>query len=247
MAVAVTERVRWSLRPPLWALLATVAGCALTASLGVWQLQRGHAKQALQARYLGAAVQAPLALGAATTPASGVQRATVQGRYEPQRALLLDNQTRQRQPGYEVWTPLRLRDGALLIVNRGWIAATGTREAPPQLPVPAGELRVQGLWRALPRPGLQLDAASCTPATDFPQLVNYPSAAELACLYGEPVLDGVLLLDPAEPGGYRREWDRVSEFPPEKHYGYAVQWFALAVTLLAIFLKLNLKRQTPSP
>lgn len=233
---------RWQLRPSLWVVLATVAGCALTSALGVWQLQRGQAKEGLQSRYLDAATQAPMQLEARTPAADGVNRATAVGRYEAGRTLLLDNQTRQRRPGYEVWTPLRLRDGALLIVNRGWIAGGGVREALPALPALDGERTLQGLWRALPRPGLRIDDASCAQATVFPALVNYPTAAELACLLGEPVLDGVLLLDPDEPGGYRREWDRVAEFPPEKHYGYAVQWFALALTLLVIFLKLNLKR-----
>lgn len=234
----------WSLRPPLWAVLGTVAGCALTAALGVWQLQRGYAKEALQARYLDAAVQPSLALDARTPPAAGVSRAVATGRYQAARALLLDNQTRQRRPGYEVWTPLRLHDGALLIVNRGWVPGGGTRAALPVLPATDGEVHVSGLWRALPRPGMRLEGGACARTQTFPQLVNYPTAAELACLLGEPVLDGVLLLDPAEPGGYVREWDRVAEFPPAKHYGYAAQWFAFCATLLAIFLKLNLKRDS---
>jgi len=44
-----------------------------------------------------------------------------------------------------------------------------------------------------------------------------------------------VLLDPAAPDGYRRNW-RPSDFGPERHIGYAFQWFALAVTLVILYL-----------
>lgn len=234
---------RWQLQPSMWVVLATLGACALTASLGIWQLQRGHAKQALQDRYDVAAAQATLQLNAeAQSRAGEVQRAQASGRYWAERQLLLDNQTHQRQPGYDVWTPLRLHGGGVLIVNRGWVPARGARGEVPQLAVPSGEVVVRGLWRALPQPGLRMKSTACTQAAQFPATVNYPTAAELACTLGLQVADGVLLLDADADGGYIREWAQVSEFPPERHYGYAAQWFALALTVLVLFLKLNLKR-----
>lgn len=236
-------QARWQFRPSWWAVLGTVAGCALTLSLGVWQLQRGLAKQALQTRYDSAAAQPALQLNADTpAPRGDVQRAQAVGHYWAERQLLLDNQTHQRQPGYDVWTPLRLHNGGVLIVNRGWIAARGARGEVPPLPVPEGEIRVSGLWRALPQPGLRVAADDCAPPAQFPATVNYPTAQDLACALGLHVADGVLLLDADAPGGYVREWQQVSEFPPERHFGYAAQWFAFALTLLALFIKLNLTK-----
>jgi surfeit locus 1 family protein len=49
------------------------------------------------------------------------------------------------------------------------------------------------------------------------------------------------LLDPAEPDGYARHWAPPG-FPPIRHIGYAVQWFALAAALLVIYLIMNIKR-----
>lgn len=235
---------RWQFQPRWWAVLGTMAGCALTISLGVWQLHRGQDKQALQDRYDAVGGQAEANLSADNAARKGeVQRAMAQGRYLEDRQLLLDNQTREREPGYEVWTPLRLHNGGLVIVNRGWFAGGGDRNWIPGLPAPQGDLDVHGLWRTLPEPGMRVKSGACSKALKFPVLVNYPTAAEIACLLGEPVADGVLLLDPQAPGGYVREWRTVSEFPPQRHYAYAAQWFAFAATLLFFFIKLNLKKQ----
>ena len=55
----------------------------------------------------------------------------------------------------------------------------------------------------------------------------------------------MLLLAPEASDGYLRDWSQDDRrFPPQRHYGYAAQWFAFAATLLAIFLKLNLKRRS---
>lgn len=238
-----------SFRPPLWAVLGTIAGCALTAYLGLWQLHRGQAKQALDRQYAAAALQPPLPLNSAAAPPATLAavRVSVDGRYLADRQLLLDDQVRGETPGYDVWTPLRLADGRLLIVNRGWIPPGASRSELPPLPAPAGTVSLNGLWRSLPEPGIRLGPAcdpAQAPAPQWPRTVLYPNVADLACLYGEPVLAGELLLAPEADGGFVREWKVSSNgFPPARHYAYAAQWFAFALTLLALFLKLNLKRK----
>lgn len=241
----------WSFRPSAWSVFGAVAGCALTVYLGTWQIHRGLQKQALERQYTAAAQQPPLELKAAAVPQPGLAavHVTLHGRYLAGRQLLLDDQANGEQSGYHVWTPLRLDDGALVIVNRGWVPHGEDRRHLPAVPAPDGERSLGGLWRSLPEPGLHL-AAGCDPAhpsTEWPRLVLYPTAADLACFYGEPLLAGEVLLAPAEPDGYLRQW-RISNagFPPSRHYAYAAQWFALALTLLVLFLKLNLKRQ-PDP
>ncbi|HVT35427.1 MAG TPA: SURF1 family protein [Nevskiaceae bacterium] len=226
-------------RPPLWAIAATAAGCALFAALGTWQLHRGQAKQALIDQY-AAAPAAPLELRGDSAARDGeLPEAAARGTYLPVRQLLLDNQSHDHQPGYHVWTPLRLERGGLLLVNRGWIPLAAARQP---LPAPEGAQAVRGRWRSLPRAGMQLEQGACVPAHPG-QVVNYPDATQLACLLGEPVAAGELLLDAAAPGGYVRDWHAAfDEFPPQRHYAYAAQWFAFAATALAVFIRLNLKR-----
>ena len=51
----------------------------------------------------------------------------------------------------------------------------------------------------------------------------------------------VLLLDKDQPGGFVREWNPVV-VGPERHVGYAVQWFALAAALVILYVWVNLNR-----
>ncbi|MGH8516591.1 MAG: SURF1 family protein, partial [Panacagrimonas sp.] len=123
-------------RPPLWAVLLTVALTALFVSLGSWQLDRAHQKEALQAAFDGAADLPPLGIRG-DTPAPPDERSTrrgsARGAFDPSRQILLDNQPREHVPGYRVWTPLRLSDGAWLIVDRGWVAADPDRRRLPAI------------------------------------------------------------------------------------------------------------------
>ncbi|MES2489230.1 MAG: SURF1 family protein [Pseudomonadota bacterium] len=233
---------RWQFRPPLWAVLGMVPALALLVSLGTWQLHRGQDRAAMLAQYASAGEQAAVAFDPHQPATKQPVHVQLRGHFEDQRQLLLDNQSNQKRPGYEVLTPLRLADGTLLLVNRGWIPQSGTRDQPPSPTAPQGEQLITGYWHALPEPGMRLGQPACEKATRFPQIVNYPNVAELRCTLGEQVLNGDVLLDANVEGGFVREWNFDNGFPPSRHYGYAAQWYALALTLIAFFIKLNLKR-----
>jgi len=239
----------WSFRPSKWSVAGAVAGCVLTVYLGIWQLHRGAEKKALDQQYAAAALLPPVELQAAAAPLAGLAASavTVHGEYLADRQLLLDDQVQNEMPGYNVWTPLRLAGGGLVIVNRGWVPHGANRQTLPPLPVSAGPVSLHGLWRSLPEPGVRLGNSGCAPGhvpAVWPRIVLYPTAADLQCFYGEPLMPGEVLLAPDAPDGYVREW-RVSSlgFPPARHYAYAAQWFAFALTLLVLFFKLNLKRK----
>lgn len=233
-------------RAPAWAWLLTGAAVVAFAGLGQWQLGRGLQKQALLESLQDRAA-VPDIVSALHVPPQGleVRRAVAQGEYLSDRQLLLDAQSNQHRPGYRVWTPLLLPDGVtVLLVDRGWIAQDrsgfdGT--------APTGPVSLTGAWRSLPRPGMRLEGTvNCPPgkttAADFPAVVLYPTTDELECLLDRPVIGGLLLLDPEIPGGFVREWADLG-FPPSRHYGYAVQWFGLAVAALVIFVAVNRKRR----
>jgi surfeit locus 1 family protein len=245
----VRDRLRGTMsyrfRPPLWAWLALVPALALLIALGSWQMQRGIYKTRLQAVMDASIARPAQPLTGATAAASESEapHLLAHGRYLGERQLLLDNQGNEGRPGYHVWTPLRLDDGALLIVDRGWVAQDGDRSRLPEIAVDGSARDVAGLWRPLPQPGMRLAADACA-GKSWPRVVQYPDADDLRCLYadlGAP-LSGLLLLDPAAADGYVRDWRVNASVPPQRHYAYAAQWYAFAATLLFLFVKLNLRR-----
>ncbi|MCI0748953.1 MAG: SURF1 family protein [Nevskiales bacterium] len=233
-------------RAPVWAWGLTVAGVALFATLGHWQWGKGVNRQEWLAQFQ-ADGGAGVTLTRNTLAVQQLQllRASATGVYWTDRQLLQDGQSREGRPGFHVWTPLRLRDGALLLVNRGWMAQPQNLKRLPQPPVPEGEVRIVGWWRSLPEPAIRVGEDDCRNTQSFPVVVVYPRQEQIQCLMGESVLPGLLLLDAREPDGFVREWS-AGGLPPERHFGYAVTWYALAVTAVILFASLNWKRRDQS-
>jgi cytochrome oxidase assembly protein ShyY1 len=230
-------------RAPPWAWLLAAAAIALFGALGHWQLSKGLKKQAMLDALRDRAAEPELVSAANVPPqALEVRRAQARGTYLAYRQLLLDGQSNQHRPGYRVWTPLRLADSAtVLMVDRGWIPQD---RAGFDNTAPAGTVVLTGAWRSLPEPGMRLEGTvNCPAQRQFPAVVLYPTPADLKCLLGQPVVGGLLLLDAEIPDGFVREWTDFG-VPPTRHYGYAVQWFALALATAVIFFLVNRKRRT---
>ena len=77
------------------------------------------------------------------------------GSYRPDLDVVVRYQTRDGASGVDVVTPLQVDGGALLLVNRGWLATENAGDASPDVPAPPdGEVTVEGWVRAdLPRNG----------------------------------------------------------------------------------------------
>ena len=70
--------------------------------------------------------------------------------------------------------------------------------------------------------------------------------AELAAALGRELAPRQVLLDPAVPDGYVRDWV-VPGTTPDRHLGYAVQWFAFAALAVAIWFVLSFRKSGESP
>lgn len=234
---------------PLWAGWGLALGvAAVCASLGSWQLKRMHAKQDLleaSARVLDERHARPLALAADPARAREYDWAAGYGRFADLPAVVLDNQNRASQPGiraYRVFLPEG--EGAVpLLVELGWLPLPGDRSMPP-IPLPAeGTLEVSGLLLPPPSRGLAAPAVQREP--DGTALVVALDPAVVAQALGQPSLaPRVLRLDPSMAIGYARDLELLpNTLPPDRHLGYAVQWFALAAAVLVIALVLTLRRR----
>lgn len=232
--------------------LATFALLPVFIALGRWQWHRAEYKQQLEAQFVANAAQR-VALGARSTSALPRFAAVeVRGTWDHERQFLLDNRTRDGRAGYDVLTPLRLEDGRWLIVDRGWLPASGYRERLPD--VGASLAQVVGAVNVTGRldewPAAALESGRAAPATTgaWPRVTSYPHAEEIARVLATtseatPRVEArVLLLDDAAPHGYLRKW-RPFVKGPEQNWSYAVQWWSFAVLLWVLYILLNTKKR----
>lgn len=233
--------VRYRFKPRLVTTLAAGAGIALTLALANWQLGRAHEKEALAARLAALARDPAVTLSADAIRAEDLEwrRVTVRGRFEPKYSVFIDNRVRRGVAGYHVMMPLAIGGGSrYVLVNRGWIAGTGDRARLPEVRTPDGPVEITGLAVTPSRRFLELSSRAAQAEGRVWQnltLERYRTAYPIAL---QPI---VIQQDSPLDDGLVREWD-----PPdlgvERHYGYAFQWLALALTILAIYLVLHVRR-----
>lgn len=232
---------RYDFHPPVWATLACVIVCALLASLGVWQLHRAAYKRVLYDAY-AARAQAPAELldGSAEADPARYRHVRLTGTFDRAHQFLLDNRIHASIPGYDVLTPMHLDgSGPAVLVNRGWVPLGARRDTLPAVPVPAGRFQLTGIVD-LPERSLLLGPAGYR-GGGWPRVVESVEIAPMERLLGYRLEPYVVLMDPAAPHGFVREWRPNPGFGPQRHLGYAFQWFALAVTLFVIYVVANSK------
>jgi surfeit locus 1 family protein len=223
--------------------VAALLACAVFASLGHWQLGRMQQKQAMlddARRTLDARRARPLSSAVDATRARGYDWAAGEGRFAPAPAVLLDNQSRERRPGVRAYRLFVPDAGAPLLVELGWLPLDGDRRMPDVAAI-EGARRIAGLLMPPPASGIGETASALQP--DGTIVATSLAAPDLPRRLGVRALPPrVLRLDPASPLGYVRDLDILpNTLPPERHLGYAVQWFALAAAVLATAILLTVR------
>ncbi len=217
--------------------LVTLALLALLVNLGLWQLERAEHKRAMLSAHDTRTALPSVAFGhlEASDPQNRYRHIYARGVYDNRQQILLDNQVNQGQPGYHVYTPF-LPDGSdvAILVNRGWVPWGETRTRLPDISLESTTVTLNGRIDQPANPGIRLGDALAQP--DWPKVMPYIDYGPLSERLGYPLKSAVILLDPDQPQGFRREWQLdFAGFGPERHVGYAVQWFALSATLLVLY------------
>lgn len=232
-------------RTLLWILpgLLLAAGFSL---LGRWQLGRAVQKEAiLQASAQVLAERLPQALAKASTQDDeALAWAEGAGRFASAPVLLLDNQRRGEAVGVRVYRVFQPDHGASLLVDMGWLPLPPNRQMP-LIPTPdAQPVTLRGLLAPPPATGIAMGADHSVLDTRRWLLTRIDRAA-LATALGQPLATRVLRLDPDLAIGYARDLDVLSNtLTPDKHRGYALQWFGLAVASVVTTFLLAFRGRT---
>jgi surfeit locus 1 family protein len=233
---------------PAWVLTVLVAALAIAfVALGRWQWRRAEASAAQREAFARGADAVQVLGSARLADVARFRRISMSGRYRPERQFLLDNRTHGGSAGYEVLTPLELADGRTVLIDRGWVAFTGSRARLPDIAFgPPALVTVVGRVSELPSAGLAYGRAPPALEGDWPRLTSYPRMPELAAAFGRALEQRIVLLDAAQPYGYLREWQPPG-LPPERHRAYAIQWWLFAAVLVAIWAMMRARRTRPKP
>jgi surfeit locus 1 family protein len=243
-----------SRRRTIVALVAAVGAAALALSLGNWQLRRAQEKLALQASWDLAEQRSPQAVTAADIAAVGrhlPSRVRMSGRFIHEHEVWLDNRQMDGQAGFFLITPLRLVDGAVVLVNRGFVRRDPherTRLAP--VDRTPEYVNVEGIAVAEPPRVLQLGENA--PAIKGKPVIwqNFDFEKFEG---GSGLRVGRWVVQQTNSGndGLLRNWPRLSA-GVDMHRGYALQWFALAALIVALTLAFGYRalrrwREIPEP
>lgn len=221
------------MRRYLFPLLLGVVGVSILMSLGVWQMRRMEEKRVYLADMEARIAAAPIALPDQPEEERDKFRAVaVEGRFTGEFVEVLAGQ-RGASPGVLVIEAFELPGGRRILVQRGFI-----EDDRRDVPRPAMAARVEGNlhWPQ--------DADSFTPppdektglwfARDVPAMAAKLHTEATLIVAAKPVGDGITPV-PVDTSAI-----------PNNHWGYAIQWFLLAVTWagMTAFLLWRIRRRT---
>ena len=219
------------------AVVGLCLACSLLIHLGLWQLERASEKRELIKLRLDREAEPTIRLeGDAEDLASlEYRKVSVAGVYDSEHQFLLDNQVVSGRAGVHVLTPLRIQGKhQAVLVNRGWIPLTADRRIDTDISVNSSVVEIFGTVNHFPGVGYTIDGAEI-PASGWPSLVEVIDTNVLSKTLGYPIYRYQVLLAKDSGLGFTRAWPKVYAMNPERHTAYAIQWFALASTLVAVY------------
>jgi cytochrome oxidase assembly protein ShyY1 len=216
--------------------------------LGFWQLLREQEKLNLQAIY-NERQAAPAIEISAVNWADDLQYLSVQlsGEFDNEHNFLLDNKINAGRVGFEVISPFRSNDGERIFINRGWVPQGKYRTDIPLVDRIEGQVELKAtVYVPL---GEQVLLGEDALSQSWPRLIQSLDpqylSEQLKQAEDETLFPYSVRLLENMPGVLVRNWPVIST-KPEKHKGYAVQWFLMASVLLGLYLYVSTKPELES-
>ncbi|MCQ8848623.1 SURF1 family protein [Alteromonas stellipolaris] len=214
----------------LIAIVITSLSVMAMCGLGFWQLDRMAQKQQRIASITEKQGKESLSLiDALSMKAPEDRTVSFEGTPNGDKVLLLDNQIHEQRVGYDVLAPVQTNAGWVL-VNYGWLPAPDLSRSLPAVTISHHSQQFEGV---VSQPSHNpLVNETLTSASRFPARIQQISISTASELLSLNLLPYVVVLT-AKNDLFVRRYNRVV-MPPEKHLGYAIQWFGLAIAAALI-------------
>jgi surfeit locus 1 family protein len=225
------------------ATIFALAGIAILAGLGIWQVDRKAAKELLIGKTTARLAAAPINLPSRDQwdrldqATDEFRRVSFPAEILNDKEALVYNAGSALRPdvtgqGYWVFAPARLPGGSIVVVNRGFVPTDRKDSSSRPQGAPAGLVDVVGVMRWPELRGL------FTPADEPNNNVWYLRDHRLmaqARAWGAVAPFYVDQEEPLPPGGLPRA-GRLTVSLPNNHLQYAITWFGLALALAGVYL-----------
>ncbi|MDC1386534.1 SURF1 family protein [Candidatus Thioglobus sp.] len=229
-----------SLRFILPSILIT-ATFAFLVSLGFWQLERADDKRSIEASIN----QANTGSVELIKKEEGLQskeyyEVRLQGKYLSDKQFIYDNQIVDQVSGYYVLTPYALEgQSKAILINRGFIPWNGRRDKLADIVIgqETREIKVQ-----ISKPIKRMELKPSEVGIQFPALIQSIDLQDMADRAKVDFSSVIGLLDASASNGFIRKWEPYTG-SIEKHIGYAIQWFLMALVLAIIGIRIAIKQR----
>ncbi|WP_028467862.1 SURF1 family protein [Neptunomonas japonica] len=206
-----------------WILtLQAVLICSLLIFLGNWQLQRAAEKEQLLLQFShGETKQAN------NTYIRLFDKVELNGTLS-KRYFLLDNRTWQGQVGYEVIVALIGNNKKTRLISLGWLAAGDDRRTLPALSLPNA---IPSIIAYADKPSAPLLLGEDHWSQGWPKRIQHLDLNKISAALNTPVSAWLYRPTKQVLPELTLTWEPVV-LPPQRHTGYAVQWYGLAAAWL---------------
>lgn len=218
---------------PVVATLITFMAIVILLKLGFWQLQRGDEKRdiAQQVEEQGETIYRTLSNALNDNGPVAYRKVTISGTPIVEKLIYWDNRIVNGQVGYEVLLPLETNAG-IILVNLGWIADKSYRQSLPEFALATEHLTETAVLYQVTMNRLMSNEHHYKA---WPLLIAQPDIAFLSEKLGSQLLPYIAFIVDSGKFGLKNNFKPVT-MSPEKHLGYAIQWFGLAIACLLVYV-----------
>ena len=229
-----------SLRFLLPSILIT-ATFAFLVSLGFWQLDRADEKRGIEASIkLANTGSVELIVEEGSLKNKEYYEVRLQGKYLSDKQFIYDNQIVNQVSGYYVLTPYALEgQSKTILINRGFIPWNGRRDKLADIDIGQDAREIKVL---ISKPIKRMELKPTEIGIQFPILIQSIDLQDMASLASVDFSSFIGLLHPSASNGFVRKWAPYTG-SIEKHIGYAVQWFLMALVLAIIGIRIAIKQR----
>ena len=203
--------------------------------LGLWQLERAEEKRSIESSWSTQQSLEPLSvetLSPEFAKSSNFQRVILFGEFATDEYWLQENQVRNGKLGFQVIMPFMLASGDVLAVDRGWVEGSPLREFYPEIETPDHKLQVSGTL-VLPSDSKLVREAEVS-VKRWPHKILEVDIKVMSSQIEKVMFPKLLKLDADNQAAFVVNW-QPTNMSPTKHVAYAVQWFALFITLIILY------------